>query len=180
MRSSRRSFLLDTAVGAALPLVAAGAWPVGARAQAASPSSTALRELSGPTLSGGTVSLRGLRGKVVLVWFWSTSCAVCRDVLPELRANYAGWHGRPFELVTVATDALREDVLEYERIVQTIVSSKEMPPALWRGDPQHRDNFPARLTLPAAFLVDPSGRVVEQYAGRIPALAWDRIAELLP
>ena len=179
MRSSRRSFLLDTAVGAALPLVAAGAWPVRARAQAAAPSS-ALGELSGPTLSGKMLSLQSLRGKVVLVWFWSTTCAVCRDVLPELRANYAGWHGKPFELVTVATDALREDVLQYERIVQTIVSSKEMPPALWRRDPQHRDNFPARLMLPTAFLVDPAGRVVEQYAGRIPALAWDRIAELLP
>jgi thiol-disulfide isomerase/thioredoxin len=126
------------------------------------------------------LSLQALRGKVVLVWFWSTGCAVCRDVLPELRSNYDGWHGKPFELVTVATDGIREDVVRYERIVQAIVSLKEAPPALWRRDPQYRDNFPAGLALPSAFLLDPAGRVVEQYAGRIPAQAWDRIAELLP
>ena len=179
MRSSRRSFLLSSAARAAVPLLAAGAWSARGRAQAASPSRSPA-ELAGPMPGGKMLSLQGLRGKVVLVWFWSTTCAVCRDVLPELRANHAGWRGKPFELVTVATDASRDDVLQYERIVQTIVASKEMPPALWRHDPRYRDNFPAQLSLPMAFLVDPSGHVVEQYAGRIPAVAWDRIAELLP
>ena len=28
-----------------------------------------------------------LRGKVSIVFFWSTTCAVCRDSLPELRAT---------------------------------------------------------------------------------------------
>jgi hypothetical protein len=33
--------------------------------------------------------------------------------------------------------------------------------------------------LPAAFLLDKTGQLVEQYHGRIPPEAWDRIADLL-
>jgi cytochrome oxidase Cu insertion factor (SCO1/SenC/PrrC family) len=32
-----------------------------------------------------------IRGKVAIVFYWSTSCAVCRDSLPELRMNLNGW-----------------------------------------------------------------------------------------
>ena len=173
MQSTRRSFVVSAALGAGLIGV-----PPAARAQ--DKTLPTVPELSGRALSGQTLSLASLRGKVVLVWFWSTACAICRDVLPELRANYAGWRGKAFELMTVATDLNVDDVRSYERIVQTIVPLADTIPALWRRDAETRDNFPVRLAMPTAFLVDTKGRIVETYAGRIPAEAWDRIAELLP
>ena len=33
--------------------------------------------------------------------------------------------------------------------------------------------------LPASFLIDKTGKVVQRYQGRMPAEAWDKIAELL-
>lgn len=173
MQSPRRSFVVGAAVHAGLI-----ALPIAAHAQD-KPLPT-VPELSGRALSGRAISLASLRGKVVLVWFWSTGCAVCRDVLPELRANYSGWKGKAFELVTVATDSNVDDVRSYERIVQAIVPLAETIPSLWRRDAATRDNFPARLSMPTAFLVDTTGRIVETYVGRIPTEAWDRIAELLP
>jgi glutathione peroxidase-family protein len=35
------------------------------------------------------------------------------------------------------------------------------------------------LSARPAYLIDKSGKVVEQYSGRIPPEAWDRIADML-
>lgn len=137
-------------------------------------------QLEGRTLAGRPFTLASQRGKVVMVVFWSTACAVCRDTLPELRANYAGWRGKPFELVLVATDAQRQDVVTYEALLDRIVPASAQFPSLWRQEPGHRDGFGPPGQLPATFVIDREGRAVERFAGRIPAEAWDRVAELLP
>lgn len=136
--------------------------------------------LEGRSLDGQPVSLSALRGKVVVVVFWSTACAVCRDTLPELRANHAGWRGQPFALLTVATDAARADVSKYHELLERVRPQADRIPALWRSEPGHQDSFGALPQLPAAFVIDREGRLVERYAGRIPPQAWDRVAELLP
>lgn len=140
-------------------------------------------QIQGKTLTGAPFHLAALRGKVVLVLFWSTDCAVCRDKMPELRANAQGWRGKPFELVTISMDRRLQDVMDYERLVTAMVPASQRFPALWSGDPAYKDNAlrPAQVPthLPAAWLIDKSGKLVEQYTGRIPADAWDKIADLL-
>lgn len=148
-------------------------------AQSALPESEA-PQLVGRTFDGRPFSLAEQRGKVVMVVFWSTGCAVCRDKLPELRANYAGWAGRPFELVTVATDERRQDALDYDRLIARIVPAAQRFPSLWRGEPGHRDGFGAADQLPAAYVIDREGRLAARFVGRIPAEAWDQVAELMP
>jgi thiol-disulfide isomerase/thioredoxin len=137
------------------------------------------RQIEGKTLDGALFKLSSLKGKVVLVMFWSTGCAVCRDKMPELRNNYEGWAGKPFELVAVNTDARMQDFLDYERIISRTVPLKQRFVQLWAGDGSYKDNIGKPVQLPATFLVDKTGTVVEHYVGRIPAQAWDRIADLL-
>ncbi len=135
--------------------------------------------LRGSTLEGRAFDLQALRGKVVMVVFWSTDCAVCRDKMPELRANVKGWAGQPFELVSVSTDRQRSNAVSYQQLVNATVPTNQRFTTLWAGEPQYRDSFGAPGQLPAAFLLDKSGALVEQYHGRIPPEAWDRIADLL-
>ncbi len=136
--------------------------------------------IEGRSLDGKSFDLGAQRGKVVMVVFWSTACAVCRDTLPELRANYAGWRGKPFELVVIATDTRRQDVVDYEKLLERIVPMTDRFPSLWRGEPAHRDGFGVVGQLPATFVLDREGRIVERFNGRVPPEAWDRVAELLP
>ena len=139
--------------------------------------------LQGPTVDGAPFSLAGLKGRVVLVMFWSTGCAVCRDKMPELRQNALGWRGQPFDLVLVSNDRRQQDLVDYERILAATVPVSQRFIQLWSGAPGYRDSLGgtalASASLPAAFLLDKSGRVVERYSGRIPPEAWDRIADLL-
>lgn len=135
--------------------------------------------IEGTTLDGKPFKLSMLKGKVVLVMFWSTGCAVCRDKMPELRENYAGWNGKPFELVAVNTDARKKDFMEYERIIASTVPPRQRFVQLWTGESGYLDSFGNHPQLPDAFLIDKSGKLIERYVGRIPPETWDRIADLL-
>ena len=138
-----------------------------------------LPQIEGKTIDGAPFTLASLKGKVVLVMFWSTGCAVCLDKMPELRNNYQGWVGKPFELVAVNTDSREQDLLHYERIISRVVPLKQRFVQLWAGESGYKDNLGKQAQLPSTFLIDKTGKVVQHYGGRVPAEAWDQIAELL-
>lgn len=52
---------------------------------------------------GGTHSLADYRGKVVLLNFWATWCAPCREEMPALDALQAELGGEDFQVVAIAT-----------------------------------------------------------------------------
>lgn len=116
-----------------------------------------------------------LRGKVSIVFFWSTACAVCRDSLPELRANLAGWRDKPFALVTVNVDRNPADWQAYERIL----GQTQTPPKGLFALRQDA-SVPAPAKLPLTLLVNAQGQVVARYEGRLAPEAWDGVADLLP
>lgn len=123
------------------------------------------------TLDGAVFDPAKLNGKVVMVFYWSTRCGVCLSHLPELRANLAGWRGKPFELVTVNVDTDMAEWRAYEQIVSKTHALR--PVALWSAKP-------AALKLPLTLVLDTQGRVVARHEGRIAPEAWDAVAEILP
>lgn len=154
--------------------------PAWAQAASTNPAAAA-PQLRGRTLDGKPFALADLRGKVVLVYYWRTDCAVCRSIMGELRANYDGWQGKPFELVAVNLDARRADLVDYERVIAATVPTRQRFPSLWSGEAGHADGLRGKgVALPLAVIVDAKGQVVSRHEGRIPGEAWDRIAELLP
>jgi thiol-disulfide isomerase/thioredoxin/sugar lactone lactonase YvrE len=121
-----------------------------------------------PSLDGGTewlntsgeITLKDLRGKVVILDFWTYCCINCMHVLPDLKfleEKYAnqlvviGVHSAKFDNEK-ESDAIRKAILRYE-IAHPVINDSEMK--VWQKFEVH--------AWPSLVLLDPEG----QYCGFI-------------
>jgi peroxiredoxin len=136
--------------------------------------------LMGKTASGATVDLTQFKGKVVLLFFWSTDCAVCLDTLPEMRRNLNGWRGKDFVIVTVNQDRAVADLKFYEQVLDKAAPPISQMKLVWRHDPAHRDSFgELPIKTPTTVVIDRRGAVFKSVTGRAAPELWDDIAELV-
>jgi thiol-disulfide isomerase/thioredoxin len=125
---------------------------------------------------GHSLSIAGLRGRFVLLDFWTYCCVNCLHVLDELRPveeRYAeelvvvGVHSPKFAH-EADPDALRAAVERYG-VHHPVLDDPEL--LTWQA-------YTARA-WPTLVLVDPEGYVVAQYAGEGHAHAIDRLLDEL-
>jgi len=57
--------------------------------------------LTGTTLNDKPFDLKSFREKIVLLDFWSTTCAPCIAKMPELKELHEKYHARGFEVVGI-------------------------------------------------------------------------------
>jgi thiol-disulfide isomerase/thioredoxin len=112
------------------------------------------------------LSLGALRGKVVLLDFWTFCCINCHHILPQLKKLEERF---PRELVVVGVHSakfpaegdtfnLRAAVMRYD-ILHPVVNDREF--ILWRA-------YAARA-WPTIVIIDPEGRIVGVHAGEFDA-----------
>ena len=80
-------------------------------------------------LTGSTRHLREWEGKVLLVNFWATWCAPCREEIPLIQQAREQYKDREFEVIGVAVD-VEQSVEEYRNELAI-----EYPLLLVQGDP---------------------------------------------
>jgi thiol-disulfide isomerase/thioredoxin len=103
------------------------------------------------------LTIAGLRGKVVLVDFWTYSCINCLRTLPQLRAWYATYRKDGFQIVGVHTPEFA-----FEHVLSNVTSATRRLHVSW---PVALDNNDVTWTLyanqywPADYLVDRRGQV---------------------
>lgn len=56
------------------------------------------------TLTGKTINMADLKGKVVLVSFWATTCSTCVKEMPSMVNTYNTYKDKGFEMIAVAMD----------------------------------------------------------------------------
>lgn len=152
----------------------------GHAAPAAASTPAATPALAGHTPQGQAVDIAAYRGKVVMLLFWSTDCAVCLNTLPELRRNLAGWRGKDFVVVAVNQDPTERSLTDYEALLDRLVAPDPQMKIVWRRDSRHRDTFaempPRELHT---VVLDRDGHVFKSVHGRFPPELWDDVADLL-
>jgi len=125
-----------------------------------------------PDTQDRMVSISSLKGKYVLVSFWSTTSQECINELPALKAVYSAYHGKGLEIYQVSLDP---DVERWKNVVKfeelPWISVREQDPA----NPAY-----ARLmnitSVPSNLLYDPEGNVVNSNLfGRNLQIRMDQI-----
>ncbi|OGP58661.1 MAG: hypothetical protein A2V67_16620 [Deltaproteobacteria bacterium RBG_13_61_14] len=108
-------------------------------------------------LQGRSVSLHELRGKAVLINFWSTSCPPCIIEMPSLAKLNRLMAGQPFQILAVTADS--------RRTVEAFL--KEIPldlPIYLDTSHQAHDQFGVYL-FPESFIIAPDGKVDNHVIG---------------
>lgn len=117
-------------------------------------------EFSFTLLDGTRSSSAALRGKVVLVNFWATSCVTCVKEMPDLVATHEKFRGRGFETLAVAMSydppAYVARFAETRRLPFPVVIDNTGAIARGFGD--------VRLT-PTTFVLDKRGGIVKRLVG---------------
>jgi peroxiredoxin len=112
------------------------------------------------TLAGETLSTTQLRGKVVLVEFWATTCGVCIKSMPRMADTYRRFAPQGFEMVAVA---MRHDP---QPAVAAFTRKRALPfKVVHDGSGQLAKQFGAVRLTPTMFLIDRDGRVLKRHVG---------------
>lgn len=124
------------------------------------------------TLGGQSVNTSDLRGKVVLVNFWATSCVACVHEMPMLVETYRKFAPRGYEMVAVAMSYdhpnLVADYAQKNRLPFKVALDVEGAIAKQWGN--------VRVT-PTTFVVDRRGRIVKQFVGEPTAAELHAVLE---
>ena len=112
------------------------------------------------TTDGLRVSMDDLAGKVVLLDFWATWCAPCREALPHMRKIAEKFQGQPLVVLSVSLD-------QDEQKWKDFVAKNQMT---W---PQYRDGgFTGPIAkmfgveaIPHTFTIDADGVLQDEHIG---------------
>ena len=114
-------------------------------------------EISLPTPEGDTIKLSSTRGSVVLLDFWASWCAPCRQENPNLVKAYNLYHKKGFQIFQVSLDktrdawmkGIKDDQLDKWKHVSDIQYWNSVVVSLYKIE-----------SIPTNLLLDKNGRVI--------------------
>jgi peroxiredoxin len=125
-------------------------------------------------LDGSQTSTQALKGKVVLVNFWATSCISCVAEMPQLIQTHQKYHARGYETMAVA---MSYDPPAY---VVNFSQSRQLPfmVAIDNTGAVAKAWGDVKIT-PTTYLVNKRGQIVKQYVGEPDFAAMHQLIEKL-
>lgn len=130
-------------------------------------------------ITGQTVDMNALRGKVVVIDFWATWCGPCVAEMPHMKDLYEQYHAKGVEFIGVSLDQ-PEDKGGLEKL-KKFVADKEIPwPQYYQGNGWESE-FSAGWGIngiPTLFIVDKQGNLKSTSArGKLEELIPQLLAE---
>jgi len=109
-----------------------------------------------PDTRDSILKLSSLRGKVVLIDFWASWCAPCREVNPYIERIYKKYKSKGFEVYAVSIDtkkeawlkAIKKDKLTYSHVIENTGWNSKVAEQYFIDQ------------LPTNFLIDKTGKIV--------------------
>jgi thiol-disulfide isomerase/thioredoxin len=114
--------------------------------------------LRGKAIAGEAVDLSKLRGKVVVIHYWATTCEPCKVDIAQLKELQTKYGKDSFALVGISLDHTAQELVDY-------LKRNKLPwPQLFEpgGLDSRYANEMGILTLPTMLLIDDKGKVVNR------------------
>ena len=112
------------------------------------------------TADGTEKTLAAYQGKTILLNFWATWCAPCREEMPELDALNAELGGAAFEVVTISTGG---DNLKKIKRFFTKAGVSSLPILI--DDSSNLSRNMGAFGLPTTVIINPDGKEIARMQG---------------
>ena len=127
---------------------------------------TPMADLAFPQFDGASWRLSDHRGQVVLINYWASWCAPCRQETPGLINLARDYRYKGLSIVGVSMDGVDQSAEGGKRAVESFLSEFHMPyPVLMPNFAS--PSAPAVDALPTTVLVDRNGRAAKAYIGAV-------------
>ena len=125
-------------------------------------------------LDGSRSTIDSLRGKVVLVNFWATSCTTCVHEMPQIVATHQKFKARGFETLAVA---MRYDPPAY---VIKFAETRKLPfGVVIDNTGEIAKSFDQVQLTPTTVVINKRGEIVQRYVGAPDFAALHQLVETL-
>jgi len=125
-------------------------------------------------LKGHTLRLKDLRGRVVLLNFFATWCAPCRQEIPDLERLYKRFNDQGLEIVGISLD------MEGAPLLNPFVQHYGISYPVVLGTREVVVDYGGITGIPTSFLIDRDGRVAKHFVGFRPVHVFEQsVLELL-
>ena len=124
------------------------------------------------TLTGKTIQMADLKGKVVLVNFWSTDCLSCVREMPDLVKTYNRYKDKGLEVIAVA--------MYYDPPAQVLnyATQKALPFAVMHdGFDEIEKKFHGVSATPTTFIFDKTGQRLFYKVGELDFSQLNQLLE---
>jgi peroxiredoxin len=121
------------------------------------------------SINGSTFSLSELKGKVVIINFWSTNCAPCKAEMPSLERLWQRLRGKGLIVVAVSVDKKRE-----RKIKKFAKKHKLTFPIILDKNASVRKSYEV-VALPTSYIIGRDGSFIGKVIGE---KVWDSEASV--
>lgn len=108
-------------------------------------------------INSGPVSMASLRGKVVIVEFWTFDCINCKDALPGVKAVYNKYHDQGFAVIGVHSPELSVE-RDVNNVRQAVKDQGIVWPVPIDGDYKNWNAY-KNAYWPAFYVIDKQGNI---------------------
>ncbi len=118
-------------------------------------------DFSATTLDGERITLSALRGKIVLLAFWSTTCGPCKPEIPHLQQLYQDLDPALFQLIGITDDKDLEQLKQFLD-EQDMAWPQIRQEDTWVDGDLQLDEISKKYNIyfiPRSFVIDPMGRI---------------------